>query len=66
MDKEARIREAQACADRCVARRRMCAGCYDQFYCEIDRKFREAYPNNLLDQIVMLIVTNGASAYKKY
>jgi len=46
-------RRAQECSDGVVARRHMCAGCtHGQFYCDVTRKFNEAYPDNLLNQLL--------------
>lgn len=49
---EARRRRAIACADRVVRLGRMCAGCEGDAYCGISRKFDEAYPGNVINQLL--------------
>lgn len=58
--------QALACSDRVVASGHMCAGCYGDSYCRISEKFAEAYPKRtLLRDVVLLIATGGASAYRR-
>ncbi len=53
--------EAQACADRCAERRKMCAGCYGDFYCGIEEKLAKTNPvgAELMRDVIQLIATDG-------
>ncbi len=51
---------ANKCSNDVVKRHRMCAGCYGDAYCNVSKKWRQAYPDNLLDKVIIAIASSGA------